>query len=181
MKRQRGFTLLELMITVSVAAILLALGVPGMQDFIRNNRRAAEVNNLVTALHTARSESVSRNQRVGICPSTDGINCAASTTWETGWIVYVDADGDGTRDTADEDLLRVDAPVDGMTVRASFQRLAYRPNGRMETFPDLAEQGEIVFCDGRGAAQARVVQIEVTGRPGTSSKRLDGSDPTCPS
>lgn len=180
MKQHAGFTILELMITVSVAAILLAIGVPGFQDFIRNNRRAAEVNNLVSTLQIARNESVTRNRRVGVCPTSNGTSCSASTNWETGWIVYVDEGGtEGSRDAGEEILRFADGP-EGMTVRVEFKALNYLPNGRIRTYPDANTPGNFTFCDGRGASQARVVQLGISGRPATESTKIDGSAPTCP-
>lgn len=170
---------MELMITVSIAAILLAIGVPGMQDFVRNNRRAAEVNNLVATLQVARSEAVSRNKRVGVCSSTDGANCASSTTWDSGWIAFVDEDNDGTEDDGEE-ILRVDPAPTGMTVRATFASLAYLPNGRVRMFSPAGTGGDITFCDDRGASEARVVQIDLSGRPDAADKKLNGNAPTCP-
>lgn len=185
MKHQSGFTLLELMITVSVAAILLAVGIPGLQEFVRNNRRATELNNLVSTLQVARSEAVARNQRIGICPSTAPASatatCSGNTTWETGWIVFVDADVDGTRDNGEE-ILRVAEGPANMTVRAELQAIAYRPNGRVRTYPnpDNNTPGNFMFCDARGASSARVVQLPVTGRPQSAYKKIDGSNPSCP-
>lgn len=178
MKKQSGFTLLELMITISVAAVLISIGVPGMQDFMRNNRRAAEVNNLVAALQIARSEAVAQNRRVEICASANLTSCAGSTSWETGWIVHVDADGDNVVD-ADE-ILRAESGPDAMTLRAAFQRLQYRPNGRIQTFDAAGTSGDFTFCDARGAGKARVVQLDISGRPSISTERLDGSAVTCP-
>lgn len=170
------------MVTISVAAVLIAVGVPGMQDFVRNNRRAAEVNALVAALQFARSEAVARNRLVIVCPSADGASCAATTEWEDGWIVYDDLNGDGVVDAAavPPEILRAEAGPDVMTVRSDFQALSYRPNGRIWTNPGAGSSGDFTFCDSRGASEARVVQLDVSGRPSTSKKRLDGSDPSCP-
>ena len=90
MKRSRGFTLIELMITLVLAAIILTLAVPGFQDIIRNNRAATQANELVTALGLARSEAVKRGARVSLCPSTDQASCTGGADWSNGWIVFLD-------------------------------------------------------------------------------------------
>ena len=74
---QRGFTLLELMITVAVLAILLSLGVPSFAETIRNNRVAAQTNELVTALSLARSEASKRGMPVSVCAGAAACGGAA--------------------------------------------------------------------------------------------------------
>lgn len=179
MKTHSGFTIMEMMIAVSVAAILLAIGVPGMQDFVRNNRRAAEVNNVIASLQIARSEAVARNRRVGICASTNMTACAGSTTWENGWIVFVDNDRDGDRDN-DEDILRAEPGMQNITLRAGFQSLVYLSNGRIQVFPSGDSEGELTLCDSRGASEARVLQVPESGRPATSTTTLADASPSCP-
>lgn len=176
MKTLAGFTLLELMVTVSVAAILLTVGIPGMQAFIKNNRRASEVNEMVATLQVARSESVARNKIVAVCSSTDDATCAGSETWDQGWIVFVDEDNDGVRDDPGvEELLRANAGPEDMTVRATFESIRYRSNGRVITAPDGDTSGDITFCDNRGTDEARVVQIDISGRPESADEPLEGS------
>jgi type IV fimbrial biogenesis protein FimT len=85
--RQKGFTLLELLFTITIAAIILSFGVPGFMSFIDNNRAATHTNDLVAALNLARSESTRRRSPVTVCSSTDGASCAGSEDWSTGWIV----------------------------------------------------------------------------------------------
>jgi type IV fimbrial biogenesis protein FimT len=87
-RRIAGFTLLELLTALTVAGIVLAVGVPSYQNIVRNNRAAANANELVAALTIARSEAVRRGDRVSICRSTDGATCGAD--WADGWIVFVD-------------------------------------------------------------------------------------------
>jgi type IV fimbrial biogenesis protein FimT len=93
--RARGFTLLELMITISVAGVLLTVGVPSFVDLVRNNRAATNVNELLTALSIARSESIKRGWNVSVCRSSDGATCTGA--WSDGWIAFRD---DAATDTA---------------------------------------------------------------------------------
>jgi type IV fimbrial biogenesis protein FimT len=83
-----GFSLLELMVTIFVAAILAAIAVPSFRATIQRHRLLAAADDLQTSVQYARTEAVLRATYVSLCPSTDGTSCAASTTWDTGWLVY---------------------------------------------------------------------------------------------
>jgi type IV fimbrial biogenesis protein FimT len=111
MKRTRGFTLIELMVTLTVATILVTVAIPGFRTIIQNNRATTQSNNLLTAMTLARSEAIKRGIRVSVCSSSDQATCAGSTDWATGWIVFTDDTGTaGTLDGTDV-LIRVwDAP-----------------------------------------------------------------------
>ncbi len=86
--RQRGFTIIELMVTIAIAAILISIAVPSFQDSIRRNRVAAATGNLVSAISAARAEAIRRATVVTICPSTNGTACTVGGAWNTGWIMY---------------------------------------------------------------------------------------------
>jgi len=86
----RGFTLLELMLTVTVAGILVAVGLPSYRYITNSNRIAGEVNGLLGDIQFARGEAIKDGLPVTICTSANGISCAASTAWATGWIVFND-------------------------------------------------------------------------------------------
>lgn len=98
MKKYSGFTLIELLIALSIVGILLMVGVPSLKTFVQNNQLIASTNELISALHVARSEAIKLNSRVSICSSSNGTSCSGSSNWQNGWIVFVDADGmlDGT-------------------------------------------------------------------------------------
>jgi type IV fimbrial biogenesis protein FimT len=83
-----GFTLLELMVTVAVAAILLAIGLPSFQSVIRSNRVATASNEMLASLALARSEAIKGVGAAGVCPSADGATCATGTDWSGGWLVW---------------------------------------------------------------------------------------------
>lgn len=92
----RGFTLVELAVTLAVAAILLALATPSFAELLRRNRLAAANNELVTALQIARAEALRRGRPVSVCASSDERSCAGSKDWATGWVVFEDNVTSGT-------------------------------------------------------------------------------------
>jgi type IV fimbrial biogenesis protein FimT len=91
--RERGFTMMELLVAVSIAAVLFAIGVPMYRNASLGARLSAAANNLLASVQLARSEAIKRNVQVTLCASSDGATCAASGGWEQGWIV-VDAVAD---------------------------------------------------------------------------------------
>jgi type IV fimbrial biogenesis protein FimT len=109
----QGFTLIELMIAISVAAILIGVGIPGMRNMILDNRRAAVVNEIVTGISQARAAAFARNLPVVMCVADDAANpggCDATGNWADGWFVFVDADGNNAFD-AGEEILKVTGPA----------------------------------------------------------------------
>lgn len=171
---QRGFTLLELLITITVLGLVLGIGVPGFRDLVLNNRQASAVNELVTALQVARSEAITRNiaapMTVSVCASNDGTSC--SGTWADGWIVFTDGNGDGAFASGDLVLRAVDAPP-GIDITGPGGAVRYRRDGRVLAANDF------VFCDSRGASRARVVQLGISGRPAAAKVLSTGASPAC--
>jgi len=106
-----GFTMFELIITIAVVALVVALGIPSFQEIIRNNRMTTTVNAMVSALNMARSEAIKQSQRVVVCPTSDQATC--SNDWNDGWMVFSDADGNGALDNPDELVRAFDAPESG--------------------------------------------------------------------
>ncbi|MCP5132162.1 MAG: GspH/FimT family pseudopilin [Gammaproteobacteria bacterium] len=116
MNRKCGFTLLELIMTLAIAAIVITLGVPGFQEVIRNNRITAQTNELITALNLARSEAIKRGVPVTMCKTSYSVTatspptaCNTSADWQQGWIIYADpGSNDGVIKTSEGDeILRV--------------------------------------------------------------------------
>ncbi|MDE2565153.1 MAG: GspH/FimT family pseudopilin [Burkholderiales bacterium] len=91
-----GLTLIELMVTIAVAAILMATAVPSFQAMIQRNRVVTEANSLVSDLQYARSEALKQGLPVSLCVSADGSTCLGANTWHSGWIVFVDTAASGT-------------------------------------------------------------------------------------
>lgn len=109
-----GFTMVELMIVCTVIGILLAVGVPSYKYVTTANRVAAEVNGLLGDLQFARSEAIKEGQTISLCPTSDGAHClTTSSTWQTGWLVFLDVNGDGIITAGTDQLLRVQKPFSG--------------------------------------------------------------------
>ncbi|MDH3546885.1 MAG: GspH/FimT family pseudopilin [Gammaproteobacteria bacterium] len=180
MKREGGFTLIELMIAVGLTALLLSMAVPAMSLFVSNARQTGAINDFVSSLHVARSTAITTNARVTVCPSAGGNDCEA-VSWDRGWIVFRDPDSDQTVD-ADETIVAVSDGADGLTFQtAEFgQFLMYRPTGRVMNASINGNAGQFTVCDDRGASHAKVMIIELSGRPRTSEYLADGTPPSCP-
>jgi type IV pilus assembly protein PilW len=103
--KNSGFTLLEIVITTALVAIVMAIAVPSMTTFAQNDRLTTQINTLLGHLAYARSEAVKRSQQVAVCVSNNTTSCTGGTSWQDGWIVYTDINGDSAF-TADEEVLR---------------------------------------------------------------------------
>lgn len=109
MNRLSGFTLVEMLITVAVVAILLVIGIPSFRFVTNSNRIAAEINGLLGDMQFARSEAIKEGNPVTVCVSSDGLTCAgtAVNTWQSGWIVFSDLNGNAAVDAGSDTILRV--------------------------------------------------------------------------
>lgn len=179
MRRQHGFTLIELMIAVGLTALLLSMAVPAMGLFVSNARQTGAINDFVASLHLARSTAITTNTRVTLCPSATGNDCE-NTDWNQGWIVFGDLDSDQNVD-GDETVIARNDGFDGLTFDSDEfdDFMMYRPNGRVMNAAVNGSSGEFLVCDDRGDSRAKVMIIELSGRPRTSKKHADGSSPDC--
>ncbi len=168
---QSGFTLIELMVTMSIAAILLTVAVPSFQTTIANNRLATQTNNLVTGVNIARSEAVKRVTSVILCSSTNPNATAptcigAGNTWSSGWIIFVNGTGDTDASqfaAATDTLIKVGQAASGnITIRATtnLNRFTYLAAGI-----NSGATADFAICDDRGENIGRQIRISPTGRP----------------
>ena len=131
---QSGVTLIEMLVTLAVAAILLAAAVPSFTSLVQNNRAAAQVNDLVVAMHTARGEAIKRGFPVTLCASANQNSCSGGANWSGGWIVFQDgaATGDPQSPQAADDprWVRVWYPLEGQSsLSGGVSYLRFHPNG----------------------------------------------------
>lgn len=134
---QRGFTLVELVVTLAVVGIVTTLAIPALGETLRQWRRDSATRALATTLQQARTEAIKSTRKIMVCPSTNGTSCANSIEWSTGWIVFVDdlAPTSGGIDQAfnvGERILQVTSPQGGiatLTSSGGVKFLQFLPNG----------------------------------------------------
>lgn len=183
--RNSGFTLLELMVVVTIAAVILGLGIPNLTQFIRNNRMTSAANDMLAAIHTARTEAVKRRAFITLCftanPNDPAPTCANGGR---GWIVFVDDANPAATDANDANyavdggetvLLRHDPlPAEFTSMNkapANTKGIVFTQSGFART-TNIPLTG-VVLCDARGNSAvygvlnsaARAIVISVTGRP----------------
>ena len=161
---QRGFTIIELMMTLLVLALLISVAVPSFGTFINNNRITSQANNFHAAVLFARSEAVKRNRNVVICWS--GNPAAASpcgnsgTGWTDGWVMYADEDQDGAFD-ANELIRSHDGVTGGGTMSGGLASISYSGDGRISS-----SAATFKFCDAsNNDSYTRELTFSALGNP----------------
>lgn len=167
MKKHSAFTLIELMVTIAVAGVLLAIAMPSFTAMVGNNRLATQSNEFVAALSFARAEAMKRGTAVTVCKSSNSSACATSGGWQSGWIIFNDLDRNGSVGSG-EIVLRskgaFGSSVNTMTGVGSVfvNRLTFTDQG----MPDSTSgqlSGTFTVCD-TGRNVARRIAVSVTGR-----------------
>ena len=170
----RGFTLVELLVTFAVAGILMAIAVPAFNSFVLNDRDIGQINSLVSSFNYARSEAVKRAAGITVCPSVDGQTCSGGVNWSGGWIVT-------DNNPADQTLQSVPAlaGTNTVTVTGSATGITFQSSGLVTP----SQLTTITICDVRGAAFARELEINATGRVVASQQNgqtVGGAPLACP-
>jgi type IV fimbrial biogenesis protein FimT len=157
-----GFTLIELIITLAVAAILLGLAAPSFTDMIKDNRLIAQTNEFTASLNLGRSEAIKRALTVTICKSDNQTSCGGN--WQGGWLVFEDVDGQGDLDSGTDTIIRVHAALsNGNTLvsnsSTTSNRITYDASGFAMNY-----NSTFTFCDDRGLSSAKGRVISPSGR-----------------
>lgn len=166
-----GFTLVELMVTIAVMAVLLAVAVPSFRDIINNNRISSQTNELVSDLTLARSEAAKRGVPVSVCISTDRTTCTGGTNWAAGRITFVDSNGDGVVSAASGStpadlILRAKEALSGTVtlVSANFadaSKITYLATGALDFTGISSVEGKFTLC--KTGHKGRIVSVNAIG------------------
>jgi type IV fimbrial biogenesis protein FimT len=170
-KQNNGYTLLEIMIALSIAGILMAIAIPSFSTFIKNNRSLAETNSLMTAIKTARTEAMTRRTTVSVCRSVDNVNCG---TAGDNFIAFTDAAITNVVDGTDVIVFQTTINSDNLTLDytgGAAINIRFDSRGRA-----IGTSGTITVCDNRGDDYKRGITIEPIGR---SKPAVGGSLDAC--
>jgi len=115
MKTCSGFTIVEAMVTIAILAIMTSIALPSFTALIDSHRLATSANEALASMMLARSEAFRSGRRVVVCKSSDSSSCSTSASWSDGWIVFVDDNANGARDSG-EAILRAGEVSGGLTV-----------------------------------------------------------------
>jgi type IV fimbrial biogenesis protein FimT len=153
--RQRGFTLIELMVVVAIAAILLMVAIPNMRAFYLETQRREGATALLAALNQARSAAVAYNTDTALCARTSAATptCdnSSGASWQNGWLVY-------PLNSPTNILLVHDPLTSGVTLTGVSSPLTFAASGRTATTSTFA------LCAGPGDSSGRQVEVSRSGR-----------------
>ena len=163
--KNKGFSLIELLVVTAMVGILMAVAMPGFQDTVERATTNSQAKSLIATLNLARSEAIKRGTNVAICPSNDGLDCDGGE-WSEGWMVFVDTndDADGTSgsvDTGDPVIRVYDTLGSGSALTFTTNLFEYNAQG----FNDLQAVHTFKICPStNNANNARSIEISLSGR-----------------
>ncbi len=173
-RRSRGFSLLELMITITVMAILLAIALPSFRDVIHRNQVSSASNAILASVSYARSEAITRGQLVSVCPGDKTSGCSAGgKVYDQGWIVYTYPAGAASANKAY-------VAASSVLLRSSATIITFGLQGQLKPSTPLV----IATCyrsvdTGTGTITTKVpgVELDVNGSGGVTSKAATTCSP----
>ncbi len=171
-----GFTLLELISSLSIACILLAVGIPSIQTLNQNSRMTSAVNTITAHLNLARSEAIKRGVRVVLCPSEESMDCNNTMIWDNKIIMFTDINKSGHLDPGEELLKQIMLKPGFITISTTTGRrkAAYDANGF-----SMGMNVTFTFCDTNNQIDPKAVIVSNTGRPRLSHTMSNGDPLSC--
>ena len=183
-----GISIVELVVSLAIVAILATTGVPAFSSFIQSNRLNESSFDMLATINLARTEAVKRRTRVLLCRSADPTlptpSCGGSAnTWTTGWLVFASGDSNSTYEAGTDTLLGIglvdSSNVTVITNGTSDNNLEYNSDG---TTNESGGTARFALCDQRGGAQGRQINIPPHGRPkfvkGSSASPINCTSPS---
>ncbi|MCF6252210.1 MAG: GspH/FimT family pseudopilin [Methylococcaceae bacterium] len=171
----KGFSLIELMITIAIAAIVMGIGIPGFVQVIKNNRLATNANELISSINLSRSEAIKRNVRVFV--ERKG---GTSSNWDNGWNVFIDLNSDNTYNSGTDTLLKTyPALSNSYTLRtgANYANwISFLPSGLINSSSGTNNDSFRLCATAGDTVNSRKITINTVGRARIST----GDVASCP-
>jgi type IV fimbrial biogenesis protein FimT len=157
-----GFTMLELLMTIAIAAIVAMIAIPSFRYVTNSNRIAGEVNGLLGDLQFARAEAIKEGWNVTVCTSALGASCDGTTTWQSGWIVY--SNPTGTTIPTAGSILRIQSPFTGTDTFLASQAVSTVTFNREGYAPGIPALTVMTLHDSTASANwTRCVSVNLNG------------------
>lgn len=151
MKNNNGFTLIEALVAMAVLAILAALAAPSFQSMIASSRLSSTSSELVTTFAQAKTNAIRLGQRVTVCMSANGTQCATSGDWTQGWIMFNDTTHSGTDavvDSGEKIVLYAPSLPNGLSIKSSnLKYVSYAADGTAKTMNGGFLAGTLRVCN----------------------------------
>lgn len=181
--KYHGFTLVELMISMGLIAIVLSTAVPSVSNMVKDNRLATQLNAIVGDFHLARGEATKRDIRIIMCrsanPNDASPNCGGGNArnWSNGYLVFTGEDGNNNYNAGTDTLLRRGQPAQsGVTLRTTASwnnNLQINPTGTLNE----SSTAIMALCDDRGNSYGRQITIPLSGLARMSSNDIASCTP----
>ena len=186
MRKENGFTIIELMITLAVAAVVMGVAAPSLGGFVKNSALRNQVYDMLSSITTARSEALKNGSRVVMCRSANPLaatpSCGGTTdNWSTGWLLFISQDSNTVYNAGTDVLVKVGMPapsqINVLSNGTGNNYLVFNPDGTL----DETGAAQSAVCDDRGTGHGRLITVGLVGRPnlttGTPSSALATCDP----
>lgn len=157
-----GFTLVELIVTIAVAAILVTVAVPNFRVFVQNSRISTQTNDLISDISLARSEAIKSGANASLCTSTVGTSCDGAGNWTTGRLVWTDTNNNNVLDAGEIRRFReLASGGNALYISVATDPLTFTNRGA-----PAGGGASLTFsvCDSRGNTSGRDVTINPLGQ-----------------
>ncbi|WP_028867316.1 GspH/FimT family pseudopilin [Psychromonas arctica] len=156
-KKDQGFTLVELIITIAIAAILLSIVVPSFANLIESSKTRATRDALVSSIYSGKEKAQSEGFFVYLCPTSDGSTCTSVTDWGSDWLVYEDKDASATLDLSNGDIIVTHLTSKTNSIKSNVAQIRFAPTGH-------ATANTFQICSNLDNSVVYQIQLSVMGR-----------------
>ncbi|MCU7940182.1 MAG: GspH/FimT family protein [gamma proteobacterium symbiont of Bathyaustriella thionipta] len=176
-KQFHGFTLIELIITITIAGILFSLAIPSFSHMLAHNQQTSVLHTLFKHLNVARNEAINTNHHVLLCKSVDGKHCITQSSWDDGWLIFTD--NDNNKKVNDEE--RVIYSQQSLPSHIFLDYRGFGSNNYFRYYPDGhgSANGTFTLCNHSNEKLAQSIIISRTGRVRINTKSGSGKALIC--